>query len=157
MHNKLSQVDKKFLRTSCAEKRWVDDGSGLAQILEDELHLTAREVPVVDTVARSQQGRHQAVGVVDVAVEPTQCVYPSFRIFIFQILTLQKHNICCTAFIYVYCLSVIRFYGNFAHCLTLNFNEYEKTIENIFRAFYGFSVWGMCRRTYNGGVYHLED
>ena len=74
MHNKLSQLDKKFLRTSCAEKRWVDDGSGLAQILEDELHLTAREVPVVDTVDRSQQRRHQAVGVVEVAVEATQRV-----------------------------------------------------------------------------------
>ena len=49
-------------------------GSGLAQVLEDELHLTACEVPVVGAVARSQQGRHQAVGVVDVAVEPTQCV-----------------------------------------------------------------------------------
>ena len=74
MHNKLSQVDKKFLRTSCAEKRWVDDGSGLAQILEDELHLTAREVPVVGAIARGQQRGHQAVGMVDVTVEPTQRV-----------------------------------------------------------------------------------
>jgi hypothetical protein len=62
MHNKLSQVDKKFLRTSCAEKRWVDDGSGLAQILEDELHLTAREVPVIDPIARSEQRGHETVG-----------------------------------------------------------------------------------------------
>ena len=47
---------------------------GLAQVLEDELYLAACEVPVVGAVARSQQGRHQAVGVVDVAVEATQRV-----------------------------------------------------------------------------------
>ena len=45
---------------------------GLAQILEDKLHLTAGKVPVINSVARSKQCGHEAVGVVDVAVEAAQ-------------------------------------------------------------------------------------
>ena len=48
--------------------------SRFSQVLEDQLHLSPGEVAVVDTVARSEQGGQQAVGVVDVAVESAQGV-----------------------------------------------------------------------------------
>lgn len=48
--------------------------SRLTEVLENQLHLPSGEVAVVDTVARSEQRGQQAVGVVDVAVEPTQSV-----------------------------------------------------------------------------------
>ena len=41
----------------------------LSQVLEDQLNLSPGEVTVIDTVARSEQRRQQAVGMVDVAVE----------------------------------------------------------------------------------------
>ena len=44
----------------------------LAQVLEDKLHLTAGEVPVIDAIARGEQRGREAVGVVDVAVEAAQ-------------------------------------------------------------------------------------
>lgn len=34
----------------------------LTQVLEDELHLTACEVPVIDPIARSEQRGQEAVG-----------------------------------------------------------------------------------------------
>ena len=46
----------------------------LSQVLEDQLNLSPGEVTVIDTVARSEQRRQQAVGMVDVAVESAQGV-----------------------------------------------------------------------------------
>ena len=45
-----------------------------AKVLEDQLHLPTGKVAVIDTVARSEQRRQQAVGMVDVAVESAQGV-----------------------------------------------------------------------------------